>query len=1092
MQALVISASAGGIDSAPAADDVRVLAFTNLIMRALHVLAGLTAFALIPPAAAQTAGPVDPRLLTAMTWRNLGPFRAGRTAAVSGAIGEPGTFYMGTPAAGVCKTTSAGETWYPVFDSVKEISSIGSVEVAPSNANVVYVGAGDIITGGGINEGNGVYKSVDAGRTWRHLGLDATKQIPTMLVDPSNPDVVLVGAQGDVHVKSRSRGVFRSTDGGATWTQTLFVDDSTGLQKLARAFDTPNVIFATTVAHYTPAPVLNAPPRQNAPNGPTSTKLFKSTDGGVTWKEITGGGLPARLTGKMWVAVANTTRAQRVYVIGDWGLYRSDDGGSTWTRMAADDDRIRNGQGGYNCGVYVDPQNPDVVYTLNTSSYKSIDGGRTFTGFRGAPGGDDPQQLWIDPTNGRRMLFGFDQGSIVTLDGGATWSSWYNQSTEQIYHLSVDNSFPYYVYGTQQDAGAIRTRVRGNLGAITPLDWDPVSGWEWGTITPDPLDNNTVYASGSGILKISYPSEQWINVSPAQDATLKLRTTSSQPVIFAPWNKHMILAAFQSVWSSLDGGMHWTAISGDLAARSDAPTAPATPGGPAPQPTGAIESMRASTVMPGMIWVGTGTGLIKVTRNSGKTWEDASIPGLPFPPRAEVLAVEPSNFDAATAYAVVDQHRVGDYAPHVFRTHDFGKTWTKITNGLATGEPSGSFVRVVRNDVKRKGLLFAGTESGMYVSFNDGDNWQPLMGGLPNTSYRDAVIKDNDLVVSTYGRGFFALDDISALRQMSAGTAGEPAHLFAPGAAFRVRRNVGADTPFPAEVPHALNPLDGAIIDYWLGASPASDITLDVFDASGARVRHMSSAPILPVSEAARPPHPNFWVATPMPLTRTVGANRTNWDLRYDTPRTFTHTFEINANPGLTPPSPEGPLVAPGTYTLKLTVDGRTSSQTVTVRNDPRSPASTAAITAQVALQKKLVAAINFSYDAQRAAATFGDALRGDTTPNVVTFLARLDSVGALDAQRRSGRGAGQAPPPNFRALNGSFVGMLNTQESGDAAPGAAVLAAFASRCKELHDVTLLWQRLNASDLPAINAILRQRGKAVLVTPAGTTEPPSC
>src|SRR5689334_16429995 len=475
-------------------------------------------------ASAQNGATVDSRLYAGLTWRNLGPFRAGRVAAVSGASGQPGTFYIGLPAAGVWKTTSAGETWYPIFDAVKEVSSIGSVEVAPSDPNVIYVGTGDIITGGGINEGNGVYKSTDAGQTWRHLGLDATKHIPTILVDPRNPDIVLIGAQGDQHAKSNQRGVFRSSDGGATWTQTLFVNDSTGLQKLARAFDTPNVIFATTVAHYTPPP----PPgpatasgfgggRGNAQTGPTNTKLFKSTDGGLTWSELSGGGLPQRLTGKMWVAVAINTNAQRVFVIGDWGLYRSDDGGTSWHQMAADDQRIRNGQGGYNCGVYVDPQNPDLVYTLNTASYVSRDGGKTFTGFKGAPGGDDPQQMWIDPTNGQRILFGYDQGAIVSLDGGETWSSWYNQSTEQIYHLSTDNSFPYWVYGTQQDAGAIRTRIRGNLGAITALDWNPVPGWEWGTIMPDPLDANIVYASGSGILKIMYPSEQWINVSPAQD-----------------------------------------------------------------------------------------------------------------------------------------------------------------------------------------------------------------------------------------------------------------------------------------------------------------------------------------------------------------------------------------------------------------------------------------------------------------------------------------------------------------------------------------------------------------------------------------------
>ena len=1044
----------------------------------------LAAATAAPFAGAQTGGPVDPRLLSALTWRNLGPFRGGRVAAVSGSLQEAGTFYIGLPAAGVWKTTSAGQTWYPVFDAIKDVSSIGSVEVAPSNDSIIYVGTGDIITGGGINEGNGVYKSTDAGRTWRHLGLDATKQIPSIVVDPRNPSVVLIAAQGNVHTKNHDRGVYRTTDGGATWTQTLFVDDSTGAQKLARAYDTPNVIFASTVLHYTPPvpPAGAGRPGAGPAAGPTSTKLFKSTDGGVTWKEITGGGLP-HLTGKMWVAVANKTNAQRVFVIGDWGLYRSDDGGATWRQMAADDARIRNGQGGYNCGVAVDPDDPDRVYTLNTASYVSTDGGRTFTGFKGAPGGDDPQQMWIDPTNGRRMLFGYDQGAIVSLDHGATWSSWYNQSTEQIYHLSVDNSFPYWVYGTQQDAGAIRTRVRGNLGAITPLDWNPVSGWEWGTIIPDPLDNNTIYASGSGILKISYPSEQWINVSPAQDPARQLRTTSDQPIRFAPWDPHTLLAGFQSVWQTSDGGQHWTEISGDLAARAGAPA------GPGGQPNGAIQSMSASTARRGVIWVGTNTGRVWYSTDA-RTWHETPLPQIPNLDRGEVFSVEASHTDAATAYVVVDMHRTGDYEPYAYRTRDFGKTWTKITTGLPTGQPGGSFLRFVRADTHRKGLLFAGSESGLYVSFDDGDHWQPMMAGLPTTSYRDAVVKDNDLLVSTYGRGFFVLDDISALRQMTPATAAEPAHLFQPGDAYRVRRNVGADTPFPPEVPHAENPAPGAQIDYWLATAPAGEITLDVFDAAGVRVRHMTSAPGTPVPEAARPPHPNFWVAPPASLPKNPGSNRTNWNLRHDAPNTFSHSFEINANPGETPPSPEGPLVAPGRYTLRLTVDGKTYSQTVTVKNDPRSPATAAGVAAQHALQAKILAGANASYDAAQAASALGASLRGDTTARVAAFLAQLDTVAGLDAQRRGGRGGPQRPTASFRSINGSFAAQLNTLENGDLAPTAAQIAAYTSTCRDLQTVAARWQRVSSADLAAINEILRARGRPALTAPAAFKAPP--
>ena len=1035
-------------------------------------------------ARAQAApAPIDPRLYSALTWRNLGPFRAGRVAAVTGTIGQPGTFYIGLPAAGVWKTTSAGETWYPIFDAVKDVSSVGAIEVAPSDPNVIYVGTGDIVTGGGISEGNGVYKSTDAGRTWKHLGLDATKQIPTILVDPKDPNIVLIGAQGDIHAKSKSRGVFRSMDGGGTWTQTLFVDDSTGLQKLARAFDVPAVIFATSIAHYTPVPSGGG--RGGPPTGPTSTKLFKSTDGGLTWKEIVGNGLP-RLTGKASVAVAMNTNAQRVFVIGDWGLYRSDDAGATWHQMAADDQRIRNGQGGYNCGVYVDTQNPDVVYTVNTSSYKSTDGGKTFTGFKGAPGGDDPQQWWFDPTNNQRILAGYDQGAIVTLDGGATWSSWYNQSTEQIYHLSVDNSFPYWVYGTQQDAGAIRTRSRGNLGAITALDWSPVPGWEWGTIVPDPLDPNTVYSTGNGVIKITYPSEQWINVSPAADPSRRLRTTSSAPIVFAPWNKRMLLAAFQSVWSSTDAGAHWTALSPDLGLRTDLQ---------GPASTGSIESMRASTVGTGIIWVGTNNGVIKVTRNGGKTWDDASIADYRT---GEVLAVEPSHFDAGTAYVAVDDHRNGDYTPHIFRTRDFGKTWTKIITGLPTNQPSGSFARVVRNDPRRKGLLFAGTESGVYVSFDDGDHWQTLQQNLPNTSYRDITIAGNDLVIATYGRGFWSLDDYSVLRQLEPAVASEAAHLFKPGDAYRLRRNVGADTPFPPEVPHAPNPPDGVIIDYWLAQEPKSDISIDVIDASGAIVRHLSSAPIAPVAEAARPPHPNFWVATPTPLPKNAGSNRTNWDLHYDAPKAMSHSFEINANPGLTPASPEGALVTPGTYTLKLTVDGKTYSQTVAVKADPRSRATLADLTAQNALLGKISQAIDASYEGNHAAAALRDAVRAaanGASPEVASkasaIAAQLDSVAGGQGGRGRGRG-GQGAPPTFASLNGTFVSQLNAQEQGDLAPTTSARAAWAAACMDLGKTVATWQRVAGAELGALNTMLKTAGKSPVAAPSVQVKPPVC
>src|SRR2546427_174656 len=697
---------------------------------------------------------LDPHLLSALVWRNVGPFRGGRISAVSGAIGQPRVFYAGTPAGGVWKTTSAGETWFPVFDSIRTVSSIGAIEVAPSDPNVIYVGTGDhdsFFDG----MGDGMYKSSDAGRTWRHSGLEGTEQIPAILVNPHDPNIVLVAALGQFRAQSDARGVFRSTDGGATWTRTLYVDDQTGVATLAQAADAPDVLFAAAPFHYI-APGASLPVPDTAR---MRTRLYKSSDGGLTWHEILGGGL-APLDGQTSIAVAIGTNAQRVYLIGDFGLYRSDDGGTSWRHMAADDKRIANGQGGYNCGVYVDSKNPDIVYTFNVTAYKSTDGGNSFTGFKGGPpGGDDPQVMWIDPTNGKRMLMGYDQGAIVSFDGGDTWSSWYNQSTEQVYHIAADNSLPYWIYATQQDAGAIATRSRGNLGAVTTLDWKPVPGWEWGTSLP----------------------------------------------------------RCACIWS-----------------------------------------IAASTVRPGVIWIGVINGIVQVSRNHGVTWNDVTIPDIGVGVRVTPTWVEASPFDAGTAYIAFNLEYRGDVAPHLYRTRDYGKTWRKIVVGLPATSPSGAAVRVVRADPKRRGLLFAGTESAVYVSFDDGDHWQSLMLNLPTTMVDDIAIHDNDLIVGTYGRGIWVLDDFAVLRQLRAAVASDPAHLFKPSEAIRVRRNVDYNTPFPKEEPQAPNPAPGAIIYYLLGSKPSEDIGIDVLDAHGNLVRHLTSAPSTPVREAARAPMEQF------------------------------------------------------------------------------------------------------------------------------------------------------------------------------------------------------------------------------------------
>ena len=1042
-------------------------------------------------AASLHAQTVDERLLSGLTWRNVGPFRAGRISAVSGAIGQPGVFYAGTPNGGVWKTTSAGATWFPIFDSIQSVSSIGAIAVAPSDPNVVYVGTGDYDSFF-AGAGDGIYKSSDAGRTWRHVGLERTRQIPSILVDPRDPNTVLAAGLGDLFVADSGRGVFRSTDGGASWTKTLVVDGLTGIAALARASDAPDIVFAAAqVNYFPPGPARPTPPD----TARLRSRLYKSTDGGLTWHEIIGGGLP-HLAGVLSIAVG--TGAQRVYLIGDFGLYRSDDGGASWRQMAEDDKRIANAQGGYNSGVFVDPKNPDLVYTFHVTAYKSTDGGTTFTAFKGGPpGGDDPQVMWIDPTNGKRMLMGYDQGAIVSFDGGDNWSSWYNQSTEQVYHVAADNSFPYWIYATQQDAGAIATLSRGNLGAITTIDWKPVPGWEWGTILPDPTNPNVVYSSGLSIGKISYPTGEWINVGPELDPSLKLRASLNLPIAFTTWRgRQQLLAGYQYLMGTGDGGVTWTKLSPDLTIRH--PGAPLITGGREPArdtslAPRALWSVAPSPVTPAVIWTGATNGIIQVSRDHGRSWADVTIPGdSGF--RQIRAAVEASPHAAGTAYVALNKELRGDAAPYVYRTHDYGKTWMKIVTGLPASTSSGAFVQVVRADPKQRGLLFAGTESGVFVSFDDGDHWQSLMLNLPTTIINDIAIHSNDLILGTYGRGIWVLDDYSVLRQLGGPSASVSTRLFKPGDAIRVRRNVDFNTPFPKEEPQAQNPPQGAVIYYALGARPNGDVALDVLDARGNVVRHMTSAPAQAVREAPRAPLEQFWLAPPTSLSASVGLNRAVWDLRYDAPPVFAHTFAFNGNPGTTPAIPEGPLALPGVYTVRLTVDGKSYRQPLTVHPDPRTHVAPATSAAQHALMMRLYTAVQATWADFKPASALRAAVRktapDDTTSEVEkaarALAAKLDSIAGDSLV--DGRQVWDGPPAtwSFADLNGEFGLELTAQDAADQMPPRPVLALARSSCTELAKLVARWTKVVRGDLAQFNELLSRHGASRIAAPPAT------
>ena len=891
----------------------------------------------VPPAKADE--PKSP--FEGMKYRLVGPFRGGRVVAVSGVAGDPNTYYFGSTGGGMWKSIDGGLNWRPLWEKFSEASpSVGAIAVAPSDSNVIYVGTGEACIRGNVIMGNGVYKSVDAGKNWKAVGLKDTYSIGRMIVNPTNPNEVFVAALGHPFGPNATRGIFRTRDGGKTWQRVLFVDDKTGGIDVQYDPSNPSILYAgmwQTVRK----------PWTMESGGPGSG-LYRSEDGGETWKKLTGHGLPDGILGR--IAVAPTPNPNRVYALIEsdkGGLFRTDDGGENWT-LQTDDRRFRQ-RAWYYTHLFADPKNPDVVYILNTSSYRSIDGGKTFATLR-TPHGDN-HGFWIDPTNPRRMMNGNDGGATISSDGGATWSDVMNQPTAQFYHIIADNRFPYWLYGAQQDNSTVAIASASANGGIDMTDFYAVGGGESGYIAPDPSNPNVVYSGSYGgeITRYDHETDQTEAVNPWPRnpigwgmADLKHRFQWTEPIVFSPHDPHTLYYAGEVLFKTTNEGKSWTIISPDLT-RNDK-TKQESSGGPITKDNTGVEvydtifSVAESPVQKDLIWTGSDDGLIYITKDGGAHWDNVTPKAMPE--WGTVSLIEASPTDAGTAYAAIERHKMDDFAPYIFKTSDFGKTWTAITNGI----PKGDYVHAVRQDPKRKGLLYAGTENGVYVSFNDGDKWEPLQLNLPRSPINDLIIKNNDLAVATHGRAFWVLDDLSPLQQWQDSTRDQDLHLFTPRAANHTNFPGGFFGPRGSA---GQNPPAGAIFYYYLkteikkpehrgggdgAASPdasadkkPSPSKIEILDESGKVIR--TYPPKNPPVDT--PDGGGFRRAGQGELPTEAGINRFVWDLRYE------GATRIPNSP-LWGGGTDGPIALPGKYQVRLTINGKTETQPFEIVPDPR------------------------------------------------------------------------------------------------------------------------------------------------------------
>ncbi|HEY0784510.1 MAG TPA: hypothetical protein VGD62_01485 [Acidobacteriaceae bacterium] len=1026
----------------------------------------LALYALLLCGATTAAQAVSPQLYSGLAWRLLGPFRAGRVVAVSGIPGSDASFFFGSVDGGVWKTTDAGTVWEPLFDQ-QHVASIGALAVAPSDPKIIYAGTGESDIRSDLASGDGVYRSDDGGATWKHVGLEDTRQISRILVDPANPRTVYVGALGHAYGPNPERGVYKSTDGGEHWVHVLDQGPDVGIADLAIATAAPQFLFASTW-NARRATWSTYAPLEGSGNG-----LYRSTDAGAHWLPIAAHGLPGGTWGRTGIAVSADGR--RVYATIDVhdhaGLYRSDDGGDTWT-LASSDARLTS-RAWYFSSLAIDPQNPDVLYIPNVALYRTPDGGKTIEIVRGAPGGDDYHQVWVDPRNSSHLMLGVDQGASVSLDRGKTWTSWYNQPTAQLYHVTTDHRFPYMVYGAQQDSGSIAVASRSDHGHLDTRDWFLPGGSESGYIAVDPLDENLIYSSGTygTVQRFDRRTSFSQNITPWPLGGFDLpinkrryRDPWTPVLVFSPADKRSLYLGSQYVLRTLDGGLHWEQISPDLTG-----SAPAAQDGPTrvenamQRGFGVVYTIAPSPLHANQIWAGSDTGRIHLTTDAGKSWRDVTPPSLS--PWSKIALIEASHFDPGTAYAAVDRHRLDDRKPYLYITHDYGKTWTSSVAGIAADH----FVNVVREDPRQRGLLFAGTEFGVYVSFNDGLAWQPLQINLPVTSVRDIDVHENDIVVATHGRSFWLLDDIAPLRQAAAADTKKPL-LFAPSVAVRVDNDGFLGTPLPPEEPQAANAPNGAVLDYYLPAA-ASKVTLQILDADGRLLRHFSSEdrqdakrPILPIAER--------WFPKPQVLATTPGHHRFLWDLAAGGSGNALEDDEDTAG------TPPGPRVPPGTYTLRLTSEGSTMQQTLQVAMDPRAAATPDVLAQQftraysIYLQTIPSRKAMAELEAAESQLKTLHADQGTPSPDLTEALDRASRSLDLIRNGAASKDEDSSQPQGLAAANAGLGVALRIVESGDREAPAQALSIADQSGKSSRLGIEQWQQWKTTELRTLNQSL--------------------